>query len=271
MFLFLQDTSTHQDNLGSFSSRSDSSESELTSRSRLATHHCNTSSPCFFISKPVHPLSFPLQSPAREESSDFTASLDFDAATALHSDTTYRLSSGTSSSLDYTDMSELQFEAETSGSRPCSLLSSDVYKCGSCGRSLSQRSPWSSRRIVRTGDLPVSGVLPCHHVFHAECLEQISSKLQKHEPPCPVCTKLEEDQRLLNNRLGSGFPRLKPSPEDSPSKTWVCSQVGDCVEGALHASPRNSVILLNRNRLKKNLFVKGNLPGMVKRVSSSPK
>ncbi|XXG41001.1 hypothetical protein AAC387_Pa01g1570 [Persea americana] len=66
----------------------------------------------------------------------------------------------------------------------------DDQKCGLCGRLLVQKSPWSSYRIVRSGDMPIAGVLPCNHVFHAECLEQKTPKTQVHDPPCPVCQKI---------------------------------------------------------------------------------
>lgn len=65
----------------------------------------------------------------------------------------------------------------------------DDQKCGLCGKFLLQKSPWSSYRIVRSGDMPIAGVLPCSHVFHAECLEQTTPKTQVHDPPCPVCQK----------------------------------------------------------------------------------
>ncbi|XXG52419.1 hypothetical protein AAC387_Pa03g0763 [Persea americana] len=63
-------------------------------------------------------------------------------------------------------------------------------KCGYCGRLLWQKSPWSSYRIVKSGDMPVAGVLSCSHVFHAECLEQTTPKTQIHDPPCPLCLKI---------------------------------------------------------------------------------
>ncbi|XP_058107705.1 uncharacterized protein LOC131251171 [Magnolia sinica] len=68
--------------------------------------------------------------------------------------------------------------------------SNDGQKCGLCGRHLRQRSPWSSYRIVRSGDMPIAGVLSCSHVFHAECLEETTPKTQIHDPPCPTCLKI---------------------------------------------------------------------------------
>lgn len=62
-------------------------------------------------------------------------------------------------------------------------------KCGVCGKLLFQKSPWCSHRIVRGNDMPIAGVLPCSHVFHADCLEHVTPKTQMHEPPCPLCLK----------------------------------------------------------------------------------
>ncbi|KAE8722284.1 E3 ubiquitin-protein ligase RING1-like [Hibiscus syriacus] len=63
------------------------------------------------------------------------------------------------------------------------------HKCGVCGKILWQKSPWSSQRIIRSGDMPTAGILPCSHVFHAECLDQVTPKSQIHDPPCPLCLK----------------------------------------------------------------------------------
>ncbi|XP_038980345.1 uncharacterized protein LOC103702211 [Phoenix dactylifera] len=71
----------------------------------------------------------------------------------------------------------------------CLNNSPRYQKCGLCERLLWQKSPWSSNRIVRSSDMPVAGVLPCHHVFHADCLEETTPKSQIHEPPCPLCLK----------------------------------------------------------------------------------
>lgn len=222
------------------------------------------------MSKPIHPLSFPAQTPPRE-ASDLTLAgfTEFDAATPQRDG--HRWSSA-SSSIDFADVSE-SFEAEISG-RPCNNMS-DGFRCGLCERFLSQRSPWSSRRIVRSGDMPVTGVLSCCHVFHAECLEQTTPKTRKNDPPCPLCARLEEEnlpEQQGFSRLRTGFPRLRPISDDGSSRPWGCTQVGDCVEGALHAPPRNSMLLLNRSRIKKNLSLKGNLgkefPGKLRKSGS---
>lgn len=248
----MQETSENPDSGGSISSRSESSESESIAKSRSS--QWNFSTHRSFMSKAVHPLSFPDLAPARETFEPAVASFsEFDASIPFRD--AQRCSSA-SSSLDYVDVSE-SFECETS-SRP--HIPSDGFRCSLCERFLSQRSPWSSRRIVRSGDMPTTGVLPCLHVFHAECLDQMTPKTRKNDPPCPICARLEEentpDQRGIL-RLRNNIPRLKPFCEDGPSRHWGCAQAGDCVDGALHAPPRNAMFLLNRNRIKKNLSSKG--------------
>ncbi|KAA8532965.1 hypothetical protein F0562_032918 [Nyssa sinensis] len=259
----MEGTSAAQDSGGSTSSRSDSSEYESMAKSHSC--HRNFSSRRCFMSKPIHPLSFPPETPTREAANATATSFsEFDAATPQRD--AHRLSSA-SGSIDFTDVSE-PFESDSFG-RSSNL--SEGFRCGLCERFLSQRSPWSPRRIVRSGDMPVAGVLSCRHVFHAECLEQTTPKTCKSDPPCPLCIRSEEEnspeQRVIS-KMRKGFPRLRPFREDGPSKPWGCVQAGDCVEGALHVPPRNTMLLLNRNRIKKNLCLKGNL---VKEFPGKPK
>ncbi|XP_057950273.1 uncharacterized protein LOC131145171 [Malania oleifera] len=263
----MEGTSAIVDSGGSTSSRSDGSECEPMAKLHLFTHR-NVSSRRSFMSKPIHPLSFPTQTPTREASDAAVTGYSENEAATPQRDV-HRWSSA-SSSIDYTDVSE-QFDAEISGRS----YASEGFKCGLCERFLSQRSPWSSRRIVRSGDMPIAGVLSCCHVFHAECLDQITPKTRKNDPPCPLCVKSEEDnspEQRAFSRLKSGFPRLRPFCEDGPSKPWGCAQAGDCVEGALHAPPQNAMLLLNRNRIKKNLSLKGNsskdYPGKLRKNGS---
>ncbi|OMO93245.1 Zinc finger, RING-type [Corchorus capsularis] len=261
--------STNADSGFSTSSHSDSSESEPMVKQSSSSHR-NFSSRRYFMSKPIHPLSFPMGTPMTEASDSAAAGFSDDAATPQRD--AHRWSSASSSNNDFTDVSEL-FESEFCG-RSC--IPPEGFKCGLCERSLSQRSPWSSRRIVRSSDMPVAGVLSCRHVFHAECLEQTTPKTRKNDPPCPLCVRAEEQNSPENrvfSRFRNGFPRLRPFSEDGTSKPWGCAQVGDCVEGALHAPPRNTMLLLNRSRMKKNLFIKGNsskeFPGKLRKSGSS--
>lgn len=257
---------------GSTSSRSDGSEFEHTGKLHLSTPR-NFSSRRSFMSKPIHPLSFPIHSTRDEASGSPAAGFSEYDAIATPQRETHRLSSG-SSSIDLTDISD-QYDPDflARASNP-----SESSKCGLCERLLSQRSPWSSRRIVRNGDLPTTGVLSCRHVFHAECLDQTTLKSQKSDPPCPLCSKLVERENSPEQhafpRLRNTFPRLRTFSEEGPSRSWGCVQAGDCVEGALHTPQRGSMLLLNRNRMKKNLSSKGNsskeIPGKPKKPSSYP-
>ncbi|CAK9136323.1 unnamed protein product [Ilex paraguariensis] len=248
----MEGTSAAQDSRGSTSSRSDSSGYEPMVKSHSPNRHF--SSRRCFMSKPVHPVCFPSEAPTREASDTTAIGLSEFDATTPHREKN-RLSSA-SGSIEFKDVSE-SFESDLFGQ---SCNPSDVFTCGLCKRFLSQRSPWSSRRIVRSGDMPIAGVLSCCHVFHAECLEQTTPKTCKNDPPCPLCLISEGERspelRVIS-KLGNVIPMHKPFSEDGPSRPWGCAQVGDCVEGALRAPPRNYMLLLNRNRLKKNLSLKG--------------
>lgn len=246
--------SANVDSRSSTSSHSDSSESELRAKSCVSSH-CNFSSHLSFMSKPVYPLSFPAQTSVRENTnSAATLLLDYDASTPQREAHSW---SSASSSTDFADMSG-PFEAEIYSR---SYIQSDGFKCGLCERFLAQRSLCSSRRIVRSGDMPVVGVLSCHHVFHAECLEQVTAKTHRSDPPCPLCIGLQGEnspEQKVFSRHRNSFSRLRPSCENGQSRPRGCGQVGDCVEGALHVPTHNTMLLVNRNRIKKNLSLKGN-------------
>jgi hypothetical protein len=220
-------TSVIPDSVGSTSSRSDSSEYELITKSNMSQR--NYPGRRSFMSKPIHPLILPTE---REPSG--------------YSDLDRHRYSSASCEIDFTDASDS--DALT---QPIIALS-EGFKCVLCERYLSQRSPYGSRRIVRSGDMPVAGVLSCLHVFHAECLEQTTPKTRKNDPPCPICSRSEEEDQRSCSKLKNG-PRLRPFREEGgPSRQWSCTQAGDCVE-------RNALLLLNRNRMKRNLSLKGNL------------
>ncbi|KAL1569915.1 hypothetical protein AAHA92_01330 [Salvia divinorum] len=259
----MEGISAARDSGGSTSSRSDSScDYDYVVKSK--TPHRNRR--CF-MSKGIHPLSLPSERPARESTGISSAGLASDTATPLRD--IHHLNSA-SDSIDFTEAPET-FECDLPN-RPRSPA--DCFSCGLCERFLSQRSPWSSRRIVKSGDMPDTGVLSCRHVFHAECLDQTTPKARKNDPPCPICIKIEEeyspDQKLFS-KLRNTFPRLKPFSEDVPSKQWGCVQARDCVEGALHAPSRNTLLSLNRNQLRKNLSLKGNAGKLRKSGSFSPR
>lgn len=257
-----------RDGGGFTSPHSDGSEFDLTGKLNLSTPR-NFPSRRSFMSKPIHPLSFPAHSFTREASASPVTGLSAYDATTPQRDN-HRLSSG-SSSIDLTDISD-QFEPEFL-TRPSNA--SEVFKCGLCDRLLSQRSPWSSRRIVKSEDMPVAGVLSCRHVFHAECLDQTTPKSHKSDPPCPICSKPEREhspEQHVFPRLRNHLPRLRAFSEEGTSRSWGCVQAGDCVEGALHTPQKTSKLLLTRHKIKNSLSHKGSsgkdFPGKLKKTTS---
>ncbi|KAJ4889926.1 RING/U-box superfamily protein [Raphanus sativus] len=195
----------------------------------------------FSLSKPVHPIHHHPSDNARETTSDSADACSW--------------SSGTTNSVDSVDVPEPVLEWDNNSSRSQQVASS-TFKCGLCNRYISQKSPWGSRSIMRNRDMPVTGVLPCQHVFHAECLDQSTPKTHGNDPPCPVCTKQEGEQ---SNRSHNFVQRLKPLCEDGvATRQWGCAQVGDCVESAVNVPPRNTILMINKNRMRKNLSLRGN-------------
>lgn len=114
--------------------------------------------------------------------------------------------------------------------------SGDLQTCGICSKLLTEKSLWSSQKIIASNELSVVAVLICGHVYHAECLEHMTPEINKYDPACPICTfgekqahklsekamKAEMDLKAKNkkhrNRVvdldgdSVGFDRLKGSP-----------------------------------------------------------
>ncbi|CAM6033680.1 unnamed protein product [Sphagnum compactum] len=67
-----------------------------------------------------------------------------------------------------------------------------AFTCGVCNRLLSQHPAWSSHRMVGSTDCTVVGVLVCGHVYHADCLEQVSPDSFLQDPACPQCGLAEK-------------------------------------------------------------------------------
>ncbi|CAH8391575.1 unnamed protein product [Eruca vesicaria subsp. sativa] len=187
----------------------------------------NFSNRRFFMSKPVHPIHHPFSN-ARETT--------FDSADACS------WSSGTTSSIDSMDVPEAVLDWDNNNSTKAQRVASSTFRCGLCNRYISQKPPCGSRSIVRNRDMPVTGVLPCQHVFHAECLDQSTPTAHRNDPPCPVCVKQEGEQSKSHNIV------LRVCEDGSSTRQWGCTQVGDCVESAVNVPPRNSMIMINRTR-----------------------
>lgn len=165
-------------------------------------------------------------------------------------------------------------------------FSADDQKCSLCGRLLWQKSPWSSHRIVRSGDMPVAGVLSCSHVFHAECLEQTTPNSQIHDPPCPLCSKAADQAEAssavsepLRMALRSACRNQGVNSADDASGNHG-SEPSEQIESGLR---RNRSLLMSRrsgnsaikNQIKKHFSFKGKSgkdplgPKVFRRIGSS--
>lgn len=61
----------------------------------------------------------------------------------------------------------------------------DLQNCGVCSRSLPDG---------------IVAVLACGHVYHSECLENITAEVNKYDPACPVCTLGEKKTLKLSEK-----------------------------------------------------------------------
>ncbi|XVF42475.1 hypothetical protein PTKIN_Ptkin01aG0366000 [Pterospermum kingtungense] len=140
------------------------------------------------------------------------------------------------------------------------------HKCGVCGKLLWQKSPWSSHRIIRGSDMPTAGVLPCSHVFHAECLEQVTPKSQIHDPPCPLCLKIigaPEESASVSEPLQVALRSLRRSRGAMISEDREDDELSNRIKEKLRRNlprpaPRwNGSGSSIKNRLKKHFTFKG--------------
>lgn len=78
--------------------------------------------------------------------------------------------------------------AAQSNNQPSTSLSTELQSCGVCLKLLKDRSPWTVQKLVASNEIAVVAVLVCGHVYHAECLESLTTDADRYDPPCPVCT-----------------------------------------------------------------------------------
>ncbi|KGN61824.1 uncharacterized protein LOC101206081 isoform X2 [Cucumis sativus] len=81
-----------------------------------------------------------------------------------------------------------------------STSSVDLQTCGVCSKLLTEKSSWSSQRIIANNELSVAAVLTCGHVYHADCLESMTPEIHKYDPACPVCTFGEKHTQKLSEK-----------------------------------------------------------------------
>lgn len=94
-------------------------------------------------------------------------------------------------------------------SRFSSSPTSDLQTCGACSKFLTERSLWSSQRIISNNELSVVAVLVCGHVFHAECLETMTLEVDKYDPACPICTGGEKQVSKMSKKVLRAEAELK--------------------------------------------------------------
>uniref|UniRef100_A0A5B6Z4E4 RING-type domain-containing protein n=1 Tax=Davidia involucrata TaxID=16924 RepID=A0A5B6Z4E4_DAVIN len=87
-----------------------------------------------------------------------------------------------------------------SSSRISTSPSIDLQTCGFCSKLLTEKSSWSSQKIIATNELAVVAVLICGHVYHAECLENMTPEINKYDPACPVCSFGEKQVLKLSEK-----------------------------------------------------------------------
>lgn len=88
-------------------------------------------------------------------------------------------------------------------------ISMDFQTCRICSKVLTEKSVWSSQKIIAGTELSVVAVLMCGHVYHAECLEAITPEINKYDPDCPVCTFGEKQTLKLCEKMLKAEKDLK--------------------------------------------------------------
>ncbi|KAL2468434.1 RING/U-box superfamily protein [Forsythia ovata] len=77
----------------------------------------------------------------------------------------------------------------------------DLQTCGVCAKLLTKRSSCGGQKLIATTEIDVVAVLICRHVFHAGCLECMTSEINKYDPICPVCTSGEKSKKALKAEM----------------------------------------------------------------------
>ncbi|KAK3420971.1 hypothetical protein EUGRSUZ_G01695 [Eucalyptus grandis] len=94
--------------------------------------------------------------------------------------------------------------------------STDQQTCGVCTKLLTEKSSWSTQKIIANNELSVVAVLICGHIYHAECLEIMTPDIDKYDPACPICTfgvkqTLKMSEKALKAEMDSKIKKGKRS------------------------------------------------------------
>ncbi|CAI0437932.1 unnamed protein product [Linum tenue] len=93
--------------------------------------------------------------------------------------------------------------------KSASSFSMDLQTCGICLKLLTEKSVWSTRKLIASNELSVVAVLTCGHAYHAECLETLTPEITKYDPSCPICTLGEKQTLKLCRRAMKAEMDLK--------------------------------------------------------------
>ncbi|XP_058223508.1 uncharacterized protein LOC131333161 [Rhododendron vialii] len=115
-------------------------------------------------------------------------------------------------------------KSESSSALSYSPLS-DMQNCGICSKLLTDRSSWSSQKIVVT-EMSVVAVLVCGHVYHAECLEAMTQEIDRYDPSCPICTLGEKQMSKVAKKVLKAEAELKSRSSKVSRNRVVDSPLG---------------------------------------------
>ncbi|XP_059433691.1 uncharacterized protein LOC132179976 isoform X1 [Corylus avellana] len=114
-----------------------------------------------------------------------------------------------------------------SSSRFSTSPSVDLQTCGVCSKLLTEKSSWSGQKIIANNELSVVAVLTCGHVYHAECLENMTPEINKYDPACPVCTFGEKQTLKLSEKALRAEMDLKARNKRSRNRVVDSDLDGD--------------------------------------------
>ncbi|CAL1353571.1 unnamed protein product [Linum trigynum] len=113
-----------------------------------------------------------------------------------------------------------------------SSFSMDLQACGVCLKLLTERSAWSTQKLIANNELSVVAVLTCGHAYHAECLETLTPEMSKYDPSCPICTLGEKQTLKLCQRAMKAEMDLKAAKNKRSRSRVVDSDAdGDSLNG----------------------------------------